>query len=253
MRKNFNKKSGFTLIELLVVLAIIAILMSIIIPKIGDARAKAQRVSCASNMRNIVRAMQMYEEDFNASCVYDEDNNRANGVGNANTVDETTKEIFGRLYYNKTDPKTGDPKMGLTTLKIYNCPSSASAPPSPNAGGYQLPLVLTANSQEHIDYGIVITGNYPSHRMDPDKNAILIENALNHSGRNIAFWDSTIKFCAKTAVVSDYPDNVSVKDSLITGATEKAGQTIATKIYTAGEVLTETGINTAGDLAADIK
>ncbi|EKD28686.1 MAG: hypothetical protein ACD_79C00248G0003 [uncultured bacterium] len=207
MRKNFNKKSGFTLIELLVVLAIIGILMAIIVPKIGDARAKASRVSCASNMRNIVRAMQMYEEDFNGSCV--------------KAITETTTVIFGRLYYNQTDPKTGDPQIGLTSLKIYNCPSSTSTPPSPNASGYKSELALSGD--ENIDYGIVTIGNTPSHRLDPDKNAILIEIALNHAGRNVTFWDSTTKFFAKGTAEADYPDNV----------TATTGITNANKIYTA--------------------
>lgn len=57
------KKKGFTMIELMIVVAIIAILASIIMPKLGAGRNKAQLASCKSNLRHIVIAMQMYSQD----------------------------------------------------------------------------------------------------------------------------------------------------------------------------------------------
>ena len=47
----FNKK-GFTLIEMLVVIAIIAVLVSIIIPVVGDSTAKARAAADAANLRS---------------------------------------------------------------------------------------------------------------------------------------------------------------------------------------------------------
>src|SRR2546421_9767746 len=56
-------KRAFTLIELLVVIAIIAILAAILFPVFIQAKASAKQTVCASNMRQIGLAMQMYLSD----------------------------------------------------------------------------------------------------------------------------------------------------------------------------------------------
>ena len=57
-----DKRRLFTLIELLVVVAIIGILVSILMPSLSKARAKARQVVCMSNMRQIGYSHIMYSE-----------------------------------------------------------------------------------------------------------------------------------------------------------------------------------------------
>jgi len=56
--------AGFTLIELLVVIAIIAVLAAMLFPVFARAREAARKATCASNLRQIGVALQMYVGDY---------------------------------------------------------------------------------------------------------------------------------------------------------------------------------------------
>jgi prepilin-type N-terminal cleavage/methylation domain-containing protein/prepilin-type processing-associated H-X9-DG protein len=63
-RQTWGGRGGFTLIELLVVIGIIAVLLGILMPALGAARAEGRAVACLSNVRGLAAAAHMYAGDF---------------------------------------------------------------------------------------------------------------------------------------------------------------------------------------------
>jgi prepilin-type N-terminal cleavage/methylation domain-containing protein len=59
-----KKKKAFTLIELLVVVAIIALLVSILMPALGRAREMAKQLQCAAGLSGIGKAIALYQNTY---------------------------------------------------------------------------------------------------------------------------------------------------------------------------------------------
>ena len=72
-----QKHDAFTLIELLVVIAIIAILAGMLLPALAKAKARAQRINCVSNLKQVGVGFRLFSNDNNNSYPSDSVNGHA--------------------------------------------------------------------------------------------------------------------------------------------------------------------------------
>lgn len=65
-RASHVARTGFTLIELLVVISIIALLISILLPSLRQAREQSKRAACLAHIKGVATSSRVYEADDEA-------------------------------------------------------------------------------------------------------------------------------------------------------------------------------------------
>ena len=156
MRKISSKKKAFTLIELLVVISIIALLLSILMPGLQLAKAKAKNLLCTTNVKGIITAWHMYSGDYGEKLMSSE-------VRYNPPNDEVPHWVWGptvegtRTQVDASNPDSYDPTQAereeglkggviwpyLETVDVFHCQSDKSK--GGNFRSYSMPDSMNGN------------------------------------------------------------------------------------------------------------
>src|SRR5689334_6701284 len=162
-----SSRRGFTLVELLVVIGIIALLISILLPALNRAREQANRVKCASNLRQIGLAMLMYaNQERNGGLPRTYFNTQSSTLITTTLGYANGGVFFGAVLPNGqvTDSPVGDNNVTSSfmlvlatqdiTPEVFVCPSSqgergfqTGSPISKSANWQGIPQNLTYSVQ----------------------------------------------------------------------------------------------------------
>lgn len=118
-----EKRRGFTLIELLVVVSIIALLVAMLLPALGQARTTAQTSKCANNLRQLTMFNLTYAAENKDRMIAQGVNWNTSGYWNNGWYDVAHSTDFMQRFLKFRMTVDLD-KPG----HVLDCPSSAIAP-----------------------------------------------------------------------------------------------------------------------------
>lgn len=123
-------KQKFTLIELLVVIAIIAILASILLPALNQARSRAKSTQCINNLKQLGQYSAFYADDYNGFILFPINN----GGGFAGSWIYLTMTLYRNEIRSSGAVSNNAPYSGT----VFRCPADNYKTNRYGAGSYAL-------------------------------------------------------------------------------------------------------------------
>ena len=183
------KKQGFTLIELLVVIAVIAVLMGILMPALHMAREQGRSIVCASNLKSLTLAWQLYADN--------NDNKIVNGLTprvvdphNLGWVVIPENPIEASVEEKKECIKQGALWPYVSEIKVFRCPSDRRnrSPVHKNAyRTYTIPAGLNGEAAPRYNWGIAKACKNLTEIKNPGRKYVFVPESDNR-GANLDSW-----------------------------------------------------------------
>lgn len=113
-----RRRNAFTILEVLIVIGIIVLLVSILLPTIGNAREQARVVRCQNNIHRLWQGMVIFAADH--------DNRMPGGFYDATNSDPDKRDwMLGAQVNNRLNGPQGGTLFRYVgrSYEIYRCPS----------------------------------------------------------------------------------------------------------------------------------